>query len=397
MYDTDFSRFRRINAIPKREIFIGMTTFSKTNTVAEINLSNLICNLGNIEKRVAPSKVIAVVKADAYGHGAVPVAKKLSKSGVEFFAVTQLKEALELQNAGIAGSILLLGRLFPDEIPHAIKQDIRMSITSPEDIEWVSKVAMQMGKRAKVHFNIDTGMGRMGILWEEAMDATVNALQHKEINIEGIYSHFANSESRDKNYAYKQLQKFRSIISQLEDRGIKIPMKHMANSGAVLDIPESYFNMVRVGITLYGCYPSIETTESIPLKPVMTLRTKVLLIRRLPKGSNISYGCQYMTDKETNIAVLPIGYADGINRTFTNKGEVLIRDKFYPMVGSVTMDQIMVDVGDDPVEAGDDVIIWGDNSQGSIQLTRIAERVGTVPYELCCAVSKRIPKIYVDI
>lgn len=364
-------------------------------TVAEINLKNLVHNLNNIRKRVSPAKVMAVVKADAYGHGAIPITKQLAEEGVNYFAVAWFEEGMELRTAGITKDILVFGRLLPSEIPAAIDNNLTLTIANGKDIDLVNEIAKQKGKIAKVHINVDTGMGRIGLLYDEALPFILSSLNKKYLNIEGIYSHFATSDKKDKTYAYKQLSKFQSLLKQLNDRGVKIPIVHMANSGAVLDIPESYFDMVRVGISLYGHYPSTETSESIPLKQVMTLKTKVLLVRRIPKGANISYGCRYQTQKDTNIATLPIGYADGIFRYFTNIGKVLINGNLYPIVGTVTMDQIMVDVRNDPIKEGDEVIIWGNSPEGEIQAAKIAKQIGTISYELCCSVSKRVPRIYI--
>lgn len=366
------------------------------STVAEINLENLIYNLNNIRKKVSPAKVMAVVKADAYGHGAIPITKRLVKEGVNYFAVARLEEGIELRTNGITENILIFGRLFPDEIPAAIDNNLTLTIANIKDIDMINKIAKQKNKIAKAHINIDTGMGRIGLLYNEALPFVLLAIRKKNLNIEGIYSHFATSDKKDKTYAYNQLSRFQSLLKQLNDEGVKIPLIHMANSGATLDIPESYFDIVRVGISLYGHYPSTETSESIPLKQVMTLKTNIILVRRLPKGTNISYGCQYQTQKDTNIATLPIGYADGIFRYFTNVGKVLINGNLYPMVGTITMDQIMVDVGNDPVKEGDEVIIWGNSPEGEIQATKIAEQIGTISYELCCSISKRVPRTYID-
>ena len=367
-------------------------------TVAEIHLENLAYNLRRICERVKPCKVMAVVKADAYGHGAVQVTNRLIEEGVQYFAVARIAEALELRHAGIDKAILIFGTLFDDQIENALAYDVRITVTDPRDIERISRIAARMGKIAIVHFNADTGMGRVGIQSDQAVEEVVRLYQNQNIRLEGIYSHFATSDTSNKAYAHLQLDRFRKLINDLRGHNIIIPFMHMANGGAILDIPEACqypFNLVRAGIILYGQYPSLETSESIALKQVMALKTRVSLVRRLPEGTCISYGCRYTTSRETQIAVLPIGYADGIHRSFTNKAHVLIKGKLYPMVGTVTMDQIMVDVGDDEVAAGDMVLIWGDSPQGDIRASRLAEEVGTISYELCCSVSKRVPRIYI--
>jgi len=368
----------------------------KPYTIAEIHLDHLVHNLTEIRKKVAPAEVMAVVKADAYGHGAVPITKRLVKESVTHFAVARIAEALELRNAGIEENILIFGSLFPDEIEAALLNDIQVTVTDPMDIDIIREIAIRNSIFVKVHLNIDTGMGRVGIPYDRARSEIIKIVNIDQIQLAGIYTHFATSDERNKDYAKLQMKRFNSVINELIDHLPYRPVIHAANSGAILDLPEACFDIVRAGISLYGHYPSTDTTESIPLKQVMTLKTKVSSIRRLPKGSSISYGRKYITPKETTIAVLPIGYADGILRAFSNKGVVLINGKLYPIVGTITMDQIMVDVGDDSVKVGDEVIFWGDTPQGNLQATVVAAKVGTIAYELCCSVSKRVPRVYVE-
>ncbi|MCG2715074.1 MAG: alanine racemase [Candidatus Marinimicrobia bacterium] len=365
-------------------------------SVAEIHLNHLAYNLNQIRKKVAPAEVMAVVKADAYGHGAIPITKRLVKEGVKYFAVARIAEALELRNAGITENILIFGSLFPDEMEMAIINDIQITITDMADIETAQEIAIKLSVYVKLHLNIDTGMGRVGVPYKKARSAIIKISNIDHFKLEGIYTHFASSDERDKTFAELQLKRFNTIIQEWADHLPHRPIFHASNSGAILDLPEAYFDMVRAGISLYGHYPSTDTSESIRLKQVMTLKTKVSSTRRLPKGSSISYGRKYFTDKETSIAVLPIGYADGIHRAFINLGEVIINGKLYPMVGTVTMDQIMVDIGDDPVKVGDDVIFWGDTPQGSLQATKVADKIDTISYELCCGITKRVPRIYID-
>jgi alanine racemase len=365
-------------------------------TVAEIDLTNLRYNYHNIKKKVAPAEVMAVVKANAYGHGAVPIAHALQQEGVKYFAVARLCEAMELVQAGITGKILIFGTLYNEEISCAIAQNIRVTVTREEDFATIDRLATYLQKTASVHVKVDTGMGRVGLPCERAFELIKAALKLKNIHIEGICTHFATADSRDKTYTHEQLGRFKIVIEQLRKAGITEPLIHAANSGAVLDLPETYFDLVRPGITLYGNYPSTDTSESIALRQVMSLKTKVAQIREVPAGASISYGRYYITKKATRIAVLNIGYADGLPRAFTNKGQVMIKGQLYPMVGAVTMDQLMVEVGEADVKSGDDVLIWGNSPGGTIQATRIAAKAGVLIYELCCAVAPRIPRIYID-
>ena len=367
-----------------------------TKTAAIINLENLVSNYEEIKKRVNPCKVMAVIKANAYGHGALQIAGKLADAGVDFFAVARMNEAIELLRGGIKEKILIFGRLFPEEIEKSINEDIRITLTCKEDIEIIDKLAEKLAKPAKIHINVDTGMGRVGIFPENAIEIIREIAENTNFEIEGIYSHFSTSDEKDKSYAIKQLETFNHLLDQIDRIGIEIPYIHIANSGAMLDIPESYrgkYNMVRAGIILYGYYPSMETSESIFLRQVMTLRTKVLELRALPKGYSVSYGRRFITPKAMTIAVLPIGYADGIHRTFTNNVIVMIKGKLYPIVGTVTMDQIMIIV-DHSVKVGDEVVFWGESENGIRKASRVAEQAGTISYELCTSVSERVPRIY---
>jgi len=367
----------------------------KPESRAEISLDNLSFNIRSIQRKVSPSSVIPVVKADAYGHGAVPVSRRLQEEGFTTLAVSCLEEALELRESGIGQSILIFGRLFPDEITTAIKAGFRLSICSAEDIRWIEQAGQD--QPAYVHVNIDTGMGRMGLMADQVSQCFDELAKSPHCLWEGIYSHFSTSDDPNKEYAYLQLSRFQEILNQIEIRKQKPSMVHMANSGAILDIAESYFDAVRPGILLYGHYPSPETSASLEIKQVMTLKTFVAQVREMPQGYPISYGRRWVTKRPTKIAVLPVGYADGIDRRFTNNGEVLIGGRRCPMVGTITMDYLMVDVEEEPVRPGDEAIIWGESHQGTIQALEVAQRIGTIPYELTCGVSKRIKRVYLGV
>jgi alanine racemase len=362
-------------------------------TCAEINLDNLSHNVRAIQDKVAPAKVMPMIKADAYGHGAIAVARRLVREGLEMFAVAQFQEAMELRESGFQEPILILGRLFPPHIPDAVKAGFRISLFGKEDIRWIE--AAGMDRPAVVHANVETGMGRVGTLLDREPDFFDALVQAGRCRFEGLYSHFSTSDEKDKSYANLQLARFRRIVSKVQLIDKRPSLVHMANSGAILDIPESYFDAVRPGILMYGHYPSRDTSQSIEPRQVMTFKTYVAHLRDMPEGHPISYGRRWITPRRTHIAVLPVGYADGVRRGLTNKGEVLIQGKRYPMVGTVTMDQIMVDVGEDPVRVGDEVVLWGESAQGAIQVAEVAEKIGTIPYELTCGVSQRVKRVYI--
>ena len=362
-------------------------------TCAEINLKNLMDNLRAIQSHVAPARVIPVVKADAYGHGAVPIAKAVANNGVNLMAVAQFREAMELRDSGISIPILIFGRLLPQEIPMAVAAGFRISLFCTEDIDWIEKASLT--QPAVVHVNLETGMGRVGVVLENDPDFFPRLMASDDCVWEGLYSHFSTADEKDKTYAYQQLKRFKTFLSELQAMPKKPAFVHMANSGGILDIPESRFDAVRNGIIMYGHYPSGAASRSIPLKQVMTFKTYVSHLRNLPKGHPISYGRQWATSEATRIAVIPVGYADGIPRSMTNQGEVLINGARYPMVGTITMDQTMIHISDAPVKTGDDVILWGESASGSMELLDIAEKINTIPYELTCGVSSRVQRMYI--
>jgi len=378
-------------------------------TYAEINLDNLSYNIRRICKKVAPATVIPVIKADAYGHGAVPVAKRLAREGISMFAVARFEEGMELRESGVSEHILLLGRLFPDDIAPAIRAGFTMTVFGSEDLDWIERACAQAGKKkASVHMKIDSGMGRVGVLSHstsftnpglflksEVEDILDRLSKSKTCIWDGIYTHFSTADERDKSFANLQLVRFNAVLAILGRLAKKPRIAHMAASGAILDLPESYFDAVRPGILMYGHYPSKETLRSIVPKQVMSLKTYVAHLREMPGGHPVSYGRRWITPGPTKIAVLPIGYADGLSRRLTNNGEVLIGGKRYPIVGTVTMDCIMVNVKNDPVKVGDEALLWGESEGGEIQTLDVAERLGTIPYELTCAVSRRVPRVYI--
>lgn len=362
-------------------------------TYAEVNLDNLAHNVNCIRGKVAPAKIIAVVKANAYGHGAVPVARRLVREGVGMFAVARFGEAMELRESGIRRPVLVLGRLFGRQIPEAVKAGLRITLFGEEDLRWVEGAVTDTP--ATVHVKVETGMGRTGVLAAGVPGFFERLAASRACVWEGLFTHFSTADERDKTFARQQLSRFREILSLLPRLQKRPEMIHMASSGAILDLPESYFDAVRPGILMYGHYPSRETSQSIEPRQVMSLKTFVSHVREMPEGHPISYGRRWSTPAPSRIAVLPIGYADGMSRRFTNNGEVLIGGRRYPMVGTVTMDYIMVNVGDGPVAVGDEALIWGESPGGVIQALDVAQRLGTIPYELTCAVSRRVKRVYI--
>jgi alanine racemase len=366
----------------------------KRNVWAEVDLSAIKHNVGETKKILQPdTRLCAVVKANAYGHGAVPVAKAAIEAGADFLAVALTQEALELRLAGIKVPILILGALTPGHEETVVEYDISQAVPDLKSVERLSAVAVKKGKTAKVHLVIETGMNRIGCKVSEAGDLAAAVMALPNVELEGVFSHFAKADAEDKSYMQQQYDVFVAAIKNIEDKGICIPIKHIANSAAITETPKVHMDMVRQGITLYGLWPSSEVKRDLHYEPAMSLKAQIVFIKEVPLGEKIGYGCTYETTRTTKIATLPLGYADGISRKLSNRGYVSIRGCKAPIVGRVCMDQMMVDVTDiSNVTEGDEVIIFGGNE---ISLDTVAEWMETINYEVVCLLSDRIPRRYV--
>ncbi len=363
-------------------------------TWAEINLDNINFNLNNIKKLLKEdTKICTVLKANAYGHGSVEIAKFLENKNVDYFAVARLEEAIELRENNIKMPILCLGFVPEESLEYAIKNNITLTIYSLETAKKLNDISEKIGVNANIHIKIDTGMSRIGFeVNEESIDQIIKIANLKNLYIEGIYTHFAKSDEIDKDFTYKQVNRFKFIIDNIEKKGINIPIKHVSNSAAIMDLPNLNFNMVRCGIVLYGCYPSDEVIKDrLQLKPAMTLKTRVSHIKELKEGTGISYGLRYKTRKQEKIATIPIGYADGFTR-MQNNPKVSINNEVFNVVGRICMDQCMVRIDKDiDIKIGDEVIIFGESN---ISADDIAKDLGTINYEILCMVSRRVDRIY---
>ena len=363
------------------------------STKAIINLSNLKYNYKNIRKKVKGAKVLAVVKADAYGHGvkeSVTALNSLEKIP-EYFGVALTDEGIEVKKLRVKQPILIFEPLSGENIHDIVKFGLIPTVFKDEHFRLLKKYS---NRKIKVHIKVDTGMGRLGCKFEDSFSFIKRIASHEFIEIDGVYTHFATSDSSDKIFAKNQLEKFRSLINNLKENQIQYGLAHCANSGAILDMEDSYFDMVRPGISLYGYYPSLETTESIDLKPVMSIVSKIDSVKRFRKGESISYGRLFYTNKETTIVTVPIGYADGYNRNLTNSTYAVIKGKHYPQVGRVTMDRIMFDVGDDKIKVGESITLLGRDKKLKIDAWDWSKVLNTIPYEITCGISKRVPRIY---
>ena len=377
-----------------------MITLDEVRPVwAEINLDNLAHNMREVKRTVKEGTLItAVVKANAYGHGSIYAAKTFLENGADRLAVATLSEAIELTKAGIDVPILILGYTPTSQYPLVIEHDITQAIYNLESARAFSQAAEKLNKTGLLHIKIDSGMGRIGFLpTDEAINDIIEISKLANIKVEGIFTHFATADEKDKRYTNLQYDRFMSVINKLEEKGLSIPIKHVANSAAIIDLPDFNLNMVRAGIMLYGYYPSEEVyKDRVNLIPAMSLKARVSHIKRVPKNTGISYGQIFVTERESKIATIPIGYADGFTRMLSSKVEVSVKGEKVPVVGRICMDQCMLDVTEiDDLNIGDEVVIFG-YEKGSLNADDIANMLGTISYEILCMVSRRVPRVYVQ-
>jgi alanine racemase len=367
-------------------------------TRAEIYLDNIVHNLSEVKRWVGKKvKIMGVVKANAYGHGACHVAKVLVENGVCYLGVATIEEALELRECGINIPILVFGYTPLTQAEELIVHNITQTVFDINYVEDLEKIALNVGKKAKVHVKIDTGMGRIGYTDLKVAEKEIEKMMEMEgVEVEGIFSHFATSDEKDKSYAEQQFDMFKKLLERLKEKRINIPLKHMANSGAIIDLKYTYLDMVRPGIVLYGSYPSEEVKRPLDLRQTMGFKTKIVYIKEVPEGTSISYGKTFITKRKSKIATLPVGYADGFNRLLSNNYHVLVKGKYAAVIGRICMDQTMIDVTDiEGVEVGDDVIIFGNQEGEKITAEEIAKKLNTIPYEVYCGISSRVPRIYI--
>ncbi len=379
-------------------------------TAVNVDLSALTHNLGELRRKTAESaRIMAVIKADAYGHGAVAVARAVLEQGVSFLSVSRISEAVELRNAEIEAPILLFGDVLPCQVAYMLQNDIRATVTSLDFAQRISREAVKCGGTIKVHIKVDTGMGRLGILpsalsvrplvdGHGPAEEEINSIfQLEGLAVEGIYTHFANADCQDKTHSLGQIDLFSNLLERLEARNICPPLRHSANSAAILELPTAHFNMVRAGIALYGLWPSIEVDHSMAdLKPVMSITSAIIHLKKVPRDFGVSYGSTYITLGETLIATVPIGYADGYKRLLSSKGYMIVKGIKVPVVGRICMDFTMIDVGDVPgVQVGDKVTILGRQGNVRVSADDIAELCNTINYEVVAALTRRMPIRYI--
>lgn len=369
------------------------------DTVAEVDLDAIRHNVRQFRRHLPESvRLMAVVKADAYGHGAVPVARAALSAGADSLAVAFLDEALELREAGVSSPILVMGYTPPRAVGEAIKNDVTLTVYSEEVVEALGCQVAREGRSVDVHVKVDTGMGRIGLLEEDFPAFLRHFARFPRLRIGGVYTHFACADEPDKGYTHFQHRCLLRFLDQLREAGMDTPLVHCSNSAAAIALPEYRHALVRIGIGMYGYYPSEELNRRvIRLKPALTLKTRIVRLKRPPKGTGISYGKTVTVDGSRWIATIPVGYADGLSRRLSNRGSALVKGRRVPIVGRVCMDQTMLDVTEAmPVSVGDEVVLYGRQGDEVICVDEVARLLDTISYEVTCAVGWRVPRVYLE-
>ena len=377
---------------------------------AEIDLAAYRHNIVELRRATRPEAgFMAVVKANGYGHGAVAVARVALESGADRLGVARLHEAVELREAGIGAAILIFGPTPPEEVTTLLDLDLTQAVFTRESAEAVAIRASSLGRRLRVHVKVDTGMGRLGLLASEpgAEEATRSAANHRfsevvavaglpGLEMEGLFTHFATADHADKTYADRQMRRFLELADRLRQQGIEFPLTHAANSAALIDMPDSHLDLVRPGIATYGLYPSAEVDrEKVDLKPVMAWKAHIIQLKQVPAGFGVSYGITYETPRPTTLATVAVGYADGLRRGLSNRGEMLVGGLRVPIVGRVCMDLTLLDVGEVPaVAVGDEAVILGRQGDEILTADEMASTLDTINYEIVSTITSRVPRIY---
>lgn len=366
--------------------------------LAEINLDAIGNNIREIRKRIkAGTQLLAVVKADAYGHGAEEVSKVCLYNGADQLAVATCDEGVQIRQWSIQVPVLILGNTVEGQLETVVNYGLTQAIFRYETAKLMSDIAVKLGKTALVHIKIDTGMSRIGFLpIDESIYEIEKIFKLPNLKVTGIFTHFASADDRDKTFTMVQYKKFRFVTDKLNDKGYKGFIRHCANSAAILDMPNLQLDMVRSGIITYGMYPSSEVTHPVNLIPAMSLKSQISYVKLLEENVSVGYGRTYFTTHKTKVATIPIGYADGYSRAFSNKARVIVNGCYAPVIGRVCMDQMMIDVSDVPdAKAGDSVIIMGSDGKNTVSAEELAKIAGTINYEIVCNVGKRVPRVYV--
>lgn len=384
---------------PTTPPIIADEEFTLRPTVVEVDFAALRHNFEGVQQLCGSARILATVKANAYGHGLIPVARKFLEFGAYGLGVAFLEEGIALRRAGITAPILVLGGIIGNQITHFLEWDLIITASSVWKLQQIEETAAALGKRAKVHLKIDTGMERIGVHHYNADEFFEATTRCPHCDIEGVFSHFAAAQAADDSFTKLQLERFLEATAYFPRQGLPMPPRHIANSGAILQHPEAIFDMVRPGIMLYGVYPDEETRRTVPLRPVLTFKTRVVYFKVVPQGAQVGYDGSYVAPEQIRVVTLPVGYGDGYRRGLSNKGQVIIHGKRYPIIGRVSMDQTMVNIGWDSAYNNDEVIlIGGQDEEGRserITCEDVAAWLDTSPYEILTGINTRVPRRYV--
>jgi len=366
-------------------------------TWAEIDMEAIRHNLGMIRHSTYPAKIIAIVKANAYGHGIIRVARGAISAGADYLGVGFLEEGTLLRRRGFKIPILVLGGVLFHQVQQYLIAHLELTVSSLGLAYAINREAEILGQKARIHLKFDTGFNRIGMHYAKAADIFERLAPLKNITIVGIYSHFACADSPDSNYTELQFTRFKQILAEAKKWNITPEFQHISCSGSILYYPESTCNMVRTGLAMYGLYPDLNSPKTLNLKPVLSFKSRIVFLKTIPAGEPVSYGGTFVTTRETRIATIPVGYGDGYTRRLSNNADVLIRGQRFPVAGNVCMDQIMVDLGqDESIEIGDEVVLYGRQGNEVITVEEIANRADTIPYEITTWLARRVPRVYTN-
>lgn len=365
-------------------------------TVVDIDVAALRHNVQCVRSFVGDRPVMGIVKANAYGHGLVRTSQEFLHCGVDQLGVAFLEEGIVLRKAGVQAPILVLGGILSEQIAHYLEYDLMITAPSVFKLEQIEETAASDGKQAKVHLKIDTGLERIGVHYDHAHELFEAAVAARHCDLCGVFSHFADAHAVDGTYTALQLERFLEALEFFPRHSLPTPPRHIANSGAILQHPESLLDMVRPGIMLYGVYPSEETRRSVGLKPSLSLRTRVVYFKVVRQGSRVGYDGTWTAPEDTRVVTLPVGYGDGYRRALSNKGSVLINGRRYPIVGNISMDQLMVSIGQDSAYNNEEAVLIGTQGEECITAEQVAHLAGTSPYEVLVGINTRVPRRYID-
>jgi len=363
-------------------------------TRVEVDLKTLADNFSRIKNHVKDVKVMPILKANAYGHGLLRTAQFFQQLKADYLGVAVVEEGLLLREKGINIPILVLGGVWGNQVPLFLKHNLAITASSIDKLKMIDETAEQMKVKAVVHLKIDTGMERIGVHYYNAEKFLEAAYNCKNIIVEGIYSHFANAEAKDLTHAKLQLERFNGVLTFFDKRSIKPPVRHFANSGAILQLPEANFDMVRPGIMLFGVYPSAEVKKTVEVKPTLSWKSLVVYFKVIKDGQPVGYGSTWKPDHNIRAVTVPVGYGDGYLRSMNNKAKVLLKGEKHPIIGTISMDQIVVNIEQGSAYNGDEVILLGSDGKNSITCEELAEWAGTIPYEILTNINTRVPRVY---